>query len=90
MRLTMGIKGITGCCSPSARTAPLFAEDREGTEFPRFPVLLLTLGVRVRSLLVTGKIVPMQFAHDFPVQVVPMDSLEAYLWPNHNEKAVET
>jgi hypothetical protein len=28
--------------------------------------------------------VPMQFAHEFPVQVVPMDSLEAYLGLNHD------
>ena len=43
--------------------------------------------VEIRSLLVTSKIVPMQFAHDFPVQVVPMDSLEAYLGPNHDAEA---
>jgi hypothetical protein len=45
--------------------------------------------VEIRSLLVTSKTVPMQFAGDFPVQVVPMDSLEAYLRPNHDEEAVE-
>ena len=45
--------------------------------------------VEIRSLLVTSKIVPMQFAHQFPVQVVPMDSLEACLGPNHDEKAAE-
>jgi SEC-C motif-containing protein len=45
--------------------------------------------VEIRSLLVTSKTVPMQFARDFPVDVVPMDSLEAYLGPNHNEAAVE-
>jgi Holliday junction resolvase len=40
--------------------------------------------VEIRSVLVTSKIVPMQFAHEFPVQVVPMDSLEAYLGLNHD------
>jgi hypothetical protein len=43
----------------------------------------------IRSILVTSKVVPMQFADGFPVQVVPMDSLEAYLGPNHDEEAVE-
>ena len=45
--------------------------------------------VEIRSLLVTTKTVPMQFARDFPVDVVPMDSLEAYLGPNYHETAVE-
>jgi hypothetical protein len=38
--------------------------------------------IEIRSLLVTSKTVPMQFAEGFPVQVLPMDSLEYHLGPN--------
>jgi hypothetical protein len=38
--------------------------------------------IEIRSLLVTSKTVPMQFAQDFPVQVLPMDSFEYHLGPN--------
>ena len=54
---------------------------RNATELGR---IVGQVPVEIRSLLVTSKIVPMQFAHEFPVQVVPMDSLEAYLGPNHD------
>jgi hypothetical protein len=43
--------------------------------------------VEIRSLLVTSKIVPMQFAEGFPVQVLPMDSLECHLEPNDDMEA---
>lgn len=57
---------------------------RNATELGR---IVGQVPVGIRSLLVTSKIVPMQFTHDFPVQVVPMDSLEAYLGPNHDAEA---